>query len=111
MLALLLAIMPYDEPAKPVVDTVQIVELNNFYCPETGRLIFTQLIFWDNNVVHWVINKQFYFKGNSAIRFFDSEIYREIRFKAFRVSDTDYDPEVEDRAKLQKELRRGLSSK
>jgi len=108
MLILLLWLVPFDDPCKPIVDEVQVFEYNRYWCPETGRLILTQFIFWDKHVVHWEMEKPYHYKGNNAIRFFNNTGFREIRFKVLRESNTYYDPEVEDRAKLDKDCRRGL---
>jgi hypothetical protein len=105
--------------ATPVVDEVDIVELNHVYSYNAvadayeERLV--QLIFWaDERVVAWrmwgkvdraVPVKQ----GNIYVtRFFDGNTLREIRSKAYIRTRSNFDPEIEERSKFPASKRRGL---
>lgn len=113
MLALLLLSLLPEEFSRPVVDHAVTAEVNRFYCEESGRLIFTQLILWDRHgVTHWQM------LGNSGgqaiiepgrVRSFHAGEFREYRVDSLQYTDTEYDRELAERKNILPEYRRGLN--
>lgn len=102
-----------------LTDHVAIIEVNHFYDGK-GKHVFDQVIFWDwggsrFEVMDWRKFKtdlQFPRKnwrtGHYETIWHDDNILRRVTSDSFRETWTQYDPEVEDRKYLPKELRRGL---
>jgi len=107
---LLLAIVPYD----PVIrDRATRLETNQYF-DENGRLIFTQIIAWDEeHVFVWRMLKEQVqsvqrVNGGYYFPFDDNGIQREIWSLSHSESWTQVDVEVEDRSTLPVEQRRRL---
>lgn len=124
-LVLLLAISIVPQSDMPT-DRVDVIELNHFYTGE-GKLIFSQWIFLDWNdyksrhdVVDWSICRCSAKKAPGAVvatkegwrlMCWHNGILRCIYASQFREIHTQYDREVDEREKLPKEKRRGLSAR
>lgn len=119
--SLLLAIVPHEAV---VIDYVDVTEINRVY-DECGKLVFTQAIYWTWDpwccrlqVRAWRMVKNFdqYPRvdhgSESAFSLWnDSGVLREVRAKAVRESWTQYDPEMNEREVIPKELRRELRTR
>ena len=114
---LLLAALPHEPPR--VVDRVDVVEVNHTQCPQTGREVLCQVIYWrwhpadcTHHVAAWRMAKpsdRFRRDGREWIEAReDGPIRREIRAVQFRETWTFEDPELLDREAFSKDLRRGL---
>jgi hypothetical protein len=121
MLALLLlATLPHS-PAT-LTDRVDRIELNHVQCPQTGRETLTQVIYWrwhECDQTHHVTAWRMVDRRPSLLRrdgrewvetWEDGPVRREIRAAQFRETWTLHDPEVEDRATVSPEMRRGLNA-
>lgn len=116
---LALAILPAPDP---IVDRVDLVEVNHFY-DERGKLVFNQLLFYDwrpfqseYEVRAWRLLKgrdqrpeRDHRSGEWVTIFHDGGIFREVRAAAIRETWTQHDPELTERDNLPKEKRRGLT--
>ena len=109
-------------PAQDVaVDEVDLIELNHFY-DDRGRLVLDQVIFYDwspadrrFNVRAWRLLKkpgQFpqrdWRTGKYVAIWHDQGVLRKVQATNYRESWTQRDPELEERAFLPKNERRGL---
>lgn len=120
LVALLCADVGTMQPS-PVVTYVDKIELNHFY-DQQGKHGFDQLIFWDwyppdddFRVRAWrlvkntnMIPRYNYRTKIVYVRWHDGEYFREIRTTVLAQSWTQYDPEMMDREKLSRDLRKGL---
>jgi len=123
-LALLILIawsQPINEPV--IIDHVDEIELNHFHCGETGRLHFTQWIFWEydpwlrsgsvKRVVDWKMAHEPAEQLPHEIRvaWWDDEaacrrvVVSQLMYETW----TFYDPEIADRETWPKEFRRRLT--
>lgn len=105
--------------AEPVIDRVDLVEVNHFF-DENGKRVFDQLLFYDRCGVDFEIRAWRLMKSDSqrplrdwggrkwVATFHDGDLLREVHSPLFRETWTQYDPELEARDKLPKEKRRGL---
>ena len=110
---LLLTLIPHD----PVLhDTVDIVEINHVH-DANGRLVLTQLIFWDwedgqFQVVGWKMKGSIRpperASGGFKTIWADKHRLRVVSSHSTRETWTQYDPEVAARKTLPKRARRGL---
>lgn len=123
LLALILCIIPHDEP---LVDACELVEINHLYT--TGdvppKVQFTQVIWWeacDDGTVYRVVSwrlvkcptmRPFRYGGSWRVVWLDGGEYgvlRRVDSRFFRETFTFYDPELQDRQRHPKEQRRELS--
>jgi hypothetical protein len=108
-------------PFAPVVDQVEVCELNHFY-DENGKLVFEQLIFLDwcprecrYQVRDWRLLKSaekapsLAPNGLWTTTWHDGGVLRQVRAHAFRESWTQWDVELVERSVLPKEMRRELT--
>jgi hypothetical protein len=107
--------------AEPVVEQVDLVEVNHFY-DELGRKVFDQTIFyyWSPDdgrhmVRAWRLVKsdaqlpqRDWERGGYLSVWQDGDVLRQIRAAAIRETWTQYDPELVEREWLPKEMRREL---
>lgn len=96
-----------------VEDRVEVIELNRYLDEDTGRLLFKQMIFYqDWQVVDWRMWSEPWLPivSDGALRWYDKRdrVMREVRTKAFIRTWSIYDPEVAARRVLPKEKRRKL---
>lgn len=105
ILLLLFAVVPVELAIK---DQFEICELNHFY-DEKGKFVFDQVIFHDNdNVCAWCLLRS----GTPCTKDYiwsDGLNIRHIKYKMFKETWTQYDPELVAREKLPKERRKGFS--
>ena len=120
-LAVLTAAVQFVPLTPTVRDDVDTIELNHVYDGD-GRLILSQLIFWNWNehsarphVVAWRLWKpgqptplRDWLRGGYVLWLRDGQTLREIRSPAFRETWTQFDPEIQDRSRLSQDRRRGL---
>lgn len=106
----------------PPVDTVaresvEVAELNYFY-DEHGRLVFEQVIFYEESgrVRDWrlvkgdrqiIPSRDWEAKGHLS-HWWDGDLERRVRAKSFQETHLQYDPELRDREILPKEERKEL---
>jgi hypothetical protein len=114
--ALLLTILPVGEPIR---DTVNVIERNLVY-DHKAQQTFDQWIWWNGTadlgelrawrLVHppYRVERDFE-RGGWVLRFWDGDIFREVRAPTYRVIHSQYDREVHDRDFLPKHERRGLT--
>ena len=113
LILLLLLIVPRED----VVETrVDFVELNHFHCEESGKLIFTQRIWWNYEqgqpiVVAWRMEKNEWRGVQTDMLFHDGDTLRRVRAGFAIETWTTYDPELRNREVLAKEFRRELGRK
>lgn len=109
----------------PVVDQVDVIELNNYYDGD-GKLVLTQWCFWefdpstaDMEVVDWRLVKGPWEASWHAqsetwhLSFWDGDTLRSVRAKGrggFMESHCQLDPELHDREKHPADRRRKLTS-
>jgi hypothetical protein len=119
--ALIFSVLPLAD--EPVRDRVDVAEVNYFY-DDCGKLVFTQLVWWDwcggeseHRVVAWRLSKSDgqrprldHPSGEWVSRWHDGEIFREVRAASFRETWTQADVELVDRDYLPKDLRRELTN-
>lgn len=104
-----------------VEDHIEVAEINHFY-DEQGRLVFDQIIFYEDNrranrldIVDWRLIKDENIipirnnNGFSAI-WYDNGTFRKLNVREVRTSWTQYDPELVGREFLPKERRKLLAS-
>jgi len=103
-----------------LTDYVDVIELNR-YSDEAGKLVFTQMIFWNwqprlkaHQVVAWRMFKTEQQRprqvnGMWVSTWDDAGQWRTVWAKSVRYTSTRYDPELEARGRLAKELRFGLN--
>ncbi len=112
--ALVIALSP------TVQDEVDVIELNHVYSYNSvaGRYeerLVQYIYYKDDHVVAWQMwNKTghaFPIKGKRGytLRYFDNQLLREIKSKAFIHTKSDYDHEVDERLRLPINKRRGLT--
>ena len=119
MLLMLLGVLPSENAA---VEQVDRVEVNHFF-DDAGRDVFDQLIFYDwcpragrYQVRAWRLVKSVtqlprrdWDRPDSyTVRWLDGETFRDIRSRTIKESWTQYEPELDERDYLPKELRRDL---
>ena len=122
---LLLWLSPGDSVLR---DRVEIVEFNETYCDGGATLVVRQIIFWvwesggegfgDGSPGYRVLAFRLQREpgwplvvrrgGSTTLRWSDSGRVREVRCDSVRYTRTLYDPEIEDRHKLDNGMRRGL---
>lgn len=102
--------------AEPVVDRVDVAELNRVY-DGCGRQTLSQIVWWDRHpddyhVVAWRLfgerMRPHQERGDWVSRWQDGDTFREVRAASFIETHTQWDVELEDRVYLPKEHRRGL---
>ena len=115
---LLLAVLPHEPPR--VVDRVDVIEVNHTQCPQTGREVLCQVIYWrwhpadcTHHVAAWRMVSarpaRFSRDGREWIETReDGPIRREIRAPFLRETWTFEDPEIADRVHVSADMRRGL---
>lgn len=118
----LFAVVAYGSMPQNLVprDRVDLVEANRFHDSD-GRLVFEQLLFWEwcdrsgsFRIVDWRLNKGAirprydYARGEWLAVWTDGDTLREVKASCFRETLTQFDPELEDRAKWPQEKRRKL---
>jgi len=107
-----------------VEDRVDVLEKNSYFDPH-GKLIFTQIIGWDYNVVSDKFGNEsierhvqwwFFPKASKHVRlhgktliFADGKQIRIVRYGTFLRSHTQHDPELDDRQLFPHNKRRGLT--
>lgn len=114
LLLIIATVLP--SPALPVRDSVETAEQSFFY-DEQGRLVFTQIIWWDRgNVVAWrmVTNgepciRRDWQHGGYVCRWNDKETFREVRSKFEMVTHEQFDREIAQRDVLPVCQRRELT--
>lgn len=93
--------------------TVDVAEVNSLYTDD-GVHTFDQLIGWDftdegYRVAWWkLIRDGQPMPSRGRVVWIDGTVLRKVRYRAFRRTFTQYDPELLDREKLPQDLRRGL---
>lgn len=116
---LLAAIVP--QPDGVLRDQVDVIEVNHFH-DDCGRLVFTQVIFWDwseseyrYHVRAWRLVKQSqqlphrdHARGGYAATWQDGEIIRQVYAQGVRETWTQYDVEIVERETFPVERRRPL---
>lgn len=104
---LLFSIVPIEIVIK---EKCEICEFNHF-CDDHGKLIFDQVIFYDENssVIAWRLMKD---NGPSTEEYIwrDGLHIRHVKYKILKETWTQDDPELTERDKLPKERRRELSN-
>jgi len=112
MLAILaLGLLPMGEPTR---QTIGEIELNHTY-DGNGKLVFTQWIFREPNldIRAWRLDKGWrverdWERGDWVLRWWDGDVFREVRALSYRESHMQVDIEVFERNELPKEQRKGL---
>lgn len=104
----------------PVVDDVDVIEANYYY-DECGKLVFSQLVFWEwcepDSAYHvraWRLLKTtehepYRCRDGWAVLWQDGDTLRKVRACSYVRTCTQYDPELRDREALPKERRRELT--
>lgn len=108
-----IAVAPQDDI---IIDRVDMIEVNRYYDGQ-GKLIFTQLIFWDYSpsrgefiVRDWRMMKCHMRRWSNGFMWIDErDQLRHVRGRTFFESWTQIDPEIENRKKLPVDDRRKLS--
>ena len=110
-----IAILPMNGDIKQ--DTVDCIERNRTF-DECGKPVFVQWIGWNfdeghcrHQVVFWRLDKpEFHFQERDlALTWFEGGTLRKVKARYWRETWTQcYDPEIEERAILPKEQRRGI---
>lgn len=104
--------------SEPVRDTAAVVEVNWLYDGE-GKLIFQQLILWDEagGCIAWKLIKEGkpmpvrdWRGGGYVVLWSDGDLLREVRARTFVETFTQHDPEIANRESLPKEFRRQLTT-
>lgn len=92
-----------------VEEQVTTIELNRFYDSD-GKLVFSQWLFWDEelSLIDWRMKKCDPCIEGGAMLWIDDGVFRKVRFRQYRESHTQHDPELWERERLPKEQRRGL---
>lgn len=115
-----------DSPRIPpdVSDDAAVIELNHVYCPDTGRETFTQVIAWtwyehpveSHHVAFWVSHRtgdswrlRKLAGGGWSYAFEYGGVRRTIRARRTVETWTSFDPEIDDRARLPQDQRRGIT--
>ena len=106
---LLLWIGPWEGAGGPVVETVDVVEFNRVFDECTGRETLRQIVLWERGrVVHWEMDRGQWSVVPGGVRVLGvGGEFREWRGRV-EVVESLYDREIEDRAVLPCENRRGL---
>lgn len=117
MLLALLSIVPVETVAR---DKADVIERNSFY-DEQGRVVFVQHVFYDwcphcerFQVRAWRLEREHkperdWERGGYMLLWNDGETTREVRADSLRETWLQYDPELEERAVLDKSRRRELT--
>ncbi len=110
MLALLLlAVTLLPSPSGVAEDAVDVCEANTFavwngdeWNPKPqGQIQFTQIILWSGGEVRdWRLDKGQIWIDADRLTFTDGNAVRVVRFKQFKRTLTDFDPELADRANV-----------
>jgi hypothetical protein len=112
LLTAILAIVPVELVARDSCETLE----QSFFYDFEGRLVFEQLIVWDQgDVVAWRLVRdgqprieRDHKHGGYVCRWKDGEVYREVRSQFEMVTHEQFDRELEARERLPVERRRGL---
>lgn len=114
-----LTLLASDPPFLVARESVDLVELNHYY-DEHGRLVFDQVLFYD----WWPSCGRYMLRGWRLVKsegilpvrdgrgyrstWFDGELLRDVAARQYRETWTQVDPELEERAFLDKDKRREL---
>ena len=109
LILLLLLLIPFELITSEQVDWIE----RNHYHDQQGRLVFTQVIFWEWNdtdfrVRDFRIERENMQLDPEKIRWMERDYFREVSAETITESWTQYDPEVFDRRFLPQQQRRGL---
>ena len=115
-LLVLFAIAPHETVLREQCDLIEV----NSFIDESGREVFLQAIYYDWSGEDWRVRDWRLIKhpsqlpardhsaGDYVATWQDGDRLRQVRATQIRESWTQYDPELEARERLPKEMRRGL---
>ena len=111
-LLLLLSVVPQPDGIRR--ESYEEIEVNAFFDFD-GRLVFTQVMFRDDEIQAWrlvkdaeQIPRRDWIVGGYVTTWTDNNVVRQIRCKRVKETWTQYDVELDSRLRFPQELRRGL---